>query len=93
MITPMRQARAPENRRALDRSGGRWKDGPTDDRRHQVTEASTASRMPTGAILAIVGGVLLVIGSFLSWAEFSGADQSEVLARETAAASEPGPIV
>lgn len=59
-----------------------------------MTEASTASRTPTGAILAIWSVVsCLVIGSFLSWAEFSGADQSEVLARETAAASDPGPTV
>jgi hypothetical protein len=44
-----------------------------------VSEATTPPRAPLGAILAIVGGALLVIGSFLSWAEFSGAGQSEVV--------------
>lgn len=34
------------------------------------TEGST--RAPVGAILAIVGGALLAIGSFLAWAEVSG---------------------
>ena len=50
-----------------------------DDRRFRVSEATTPPRAPIGAILAIVGGALLVIGSFLSWAEFSGAGQSEVV--------------
>jgi hypothetical protein len=50
-----------------------------DDRRFRVSEATTPRRAPIGAILAIVGGALLVIGSFLSWAEFSGAGQSEVV--------------
>jgi hypothetical protein len=37
-------------------------------------EQGTAGRsMPVGAILAIVGGALLAIGSFLSWATVSGA--------------------
>ncbi len=37
-------------------------------------EQGTASRsMPIGAILAIVGGALLAVGSFLSWATVSGA--------------------
>ena len=44
-----------------------------------MSEATTPPRAPIGAILAIVGGALLVIGSFLSWAEFSGAGQSEVV--------------
>lgn len=49
------------------------------DRRFRVSEATTPPRAPIGAILAIVGGALVVIGSFLSWAEFSGAGQSEVV--------------
>jgi hypothetical protein len=32
---------------------------------------------PIGPVLAIVGGVLLAIGSFLTWAEVSGGGQSE----------------
>lgn len=44
-----------------------------------MSEATTAARAPTGAILAIVGGALLLFGSFLPWAEFSGAGQSEVV--------------
>lgn len=50
-----------------------------DDRRFRVSEATTPPRAPIGAILAIVGGALLVIGSFLSWAEFFGAGQTEVV--------------
>jgi hypothetical protein len=38
------------------------------------TEGST--RAPVGAILAIVGGALLAIGSFLAWAEVSGGGTS-----------------
>ena len=38
------------------------------------TEGST--RAPVGAILAMVGGVLLAVGSFLAWAEVSGGGTS-----------------
>ena len=38
---------------------------------------TTRPRTPIGAILAIAGGALLVIGSFLAWAEISGGGQSE----------------
>jgi len=38
------------------------------------TESST--RAPVGAILAMVGGVLLAVGSFLAWAEVSGGGTS-----------------
>jgi len=38
------------------------------------TEGST--RAPVGAILAIVGGALLAVGSFLAWAEVSGGGTS-----------------
>jgi hypothetical protein len=37
---------------------------------------TTQSRRPIGAILAIVGGALLAIGSFLAWAEVSGGGTS-----------------
>ncbi len=39
-------------------------------------EQSGTSRAPIGAILAIVGGALLLVGSFLPWAEVSGGGQS-----------------
>lgn len=38
------------------------------------TEGST--RAPVGAILAIIGGALLAVGSFLAWAEVSGGGTS-----------------
>jgi hypothetical protein len=38
------------------------------------TEGST--RAPVGAVLAIVGGALMAIGSFLAWAEVSGGGTS-----------------
>jgi hypothetical protein len=39
-------------------------------------EQSGGSRAPIGAILAIAGGALLVVGSFLPWAEVSGGGTS-----------------
>lgn len=39
-------------------------------------EQTGTSRAPIGAILAIVGGALLLVGSFLPWAEVSGGGQS-----------------
>jgi hypothetical protein len=42
-----------------------------------MAEAPATARTPIGAILAIAGGALLVIGSFLSWAEISGGGQSQ----------------
>ncbi len=39
-------------------------------------DTGTATRTPVGAILAIVGGALLAIGSFLAWAEVSGGGTS-----------------
>jgi uncharacterized membrane protein (TIGR02234 family) len=39
-------------------------------------EQSGTSRAPIGAILAIAGGALLIVGSFLPWAEVSGGGQS-----------------
>ena len=41
-----------------------------------MAEAGTAGRTPIGAILAIAGGALLGIGSFLAWAEVSGGGTS-----------------
>jgi hypothetical protein len=35
-------------------------------------ESSATRRAPLGAVIAILGGVLLVVGSFLSWAEVTG---------------------
>jgi hypothetical protein len=39
-------------------------------------DTAGTTRAPIGAILAIVGGALLAVGSFLSWAEVSGAGTS-----------------
>jgi hypothetical protein len=39
-------------------------------------QAEGTSRAPIGAILAIVGGALLAVGSFLSWAQVSGGGTS-----------------
>jgi di/tricarboxylate transporter len=39
-------------------------------------DQTATSRAPIGAILAIVGGALLIVGSFLPWAEVSGGGQS-----------------
>jgi hypothetical protein len=39
-------------------------------------DATGTTRAPIGAILAIVGGALLAVGSFLSWAEVSGGGTS-----------------
>jgi hypothetical protein len=47
-----------------------------------MSEATTPSRTPIGAILAIVGGALLIIGSFLSWAKISGGGESQVSFQE-----------
>jgi hypothetical protein len=59
----------------FDSGGSRWKDWPSVFAKREGTmEQGTAGRsMPIGAILAIVGGALLAIGSFLSWATVSGA--------------------
>jgi hypothetical protein len=42
-----------------------------------MNEATTPARLPIGSVLTIVGGILMAIGSFLSWAEISGGGQSE----------------
>jgi hypothetical protein len=39
-------------------------------------DTATTTRAPLGAILAIVGGALLAVGSFLTWAEVSGGGTS-----------------
>jgi len=39
-------------------------------------DTASTIRAPMGAILAIVGGALLAVGSFLSWAEVSGGGTS-----------------
>ncbi|HET7235290.1 MAG TPA: Trp biosynthesis-associated membrane protein [Actinomycetota bacterium] len=39
-------------------------------------DTATTARAPLGAILAIVGGALLAVGSFLTWAEVSGGGTS-----------------
>jgi hypothetical protein len=59
----------------FDSAGSRWKDWPSVFAKREGTmEQGTAGRsMPIGPILAIVGGALLAIGSFLSWATVSGA--------------------
>ncbi len=45
-------------------------------------EQSTGSRgMPIGAVLAIVGGALLAVGSFLEWAKVSGGGVDSVTAK------------
>jgi hypothetical protein len=41
-----------------------------------MAETGTPGRAPIGAILAIAGGALLGIGSFLAWAEVSGGGTS-----------------
>ena len=41
-----------------------------------MAETGTTGRAPIGAILAIAGGALLGIGSFLAWAEVSGGGTS-----------------
>lgn len=41
-----------------------------------MEHTETASRAPLAGILAIVGGALLAIGSFLAWAEVSGGGTS-----------------
>lgn len=42
-----------------------------------MTEGTVRGRTPIGPVLAIAGGALLVVGSFLSWAEISGGGQSQ----------------
>src|SRR3990172_6071073 len=39
-------------------------------------DATGTTRAPIGAVIAIVGGALLAVGSFLSWAEGSGGGTS-----------------
>jgi hypothetical protein len=41
-----------------------------------MQESSVSRSMPIGPVLAILGGALLAIGSFLSWAEVSGGGTS-----------------
>jgi len=41
-----------------------------------MNHTETASRAPLAGILAIAGGALLAVGSFLAWAEVSGQGQS-----------------
>jgi hypothetical protein len=41
-----------------------------------MADAMGTSRAPIGAILAIVGGALLAVGSFLAWAQVSGGGTS-----------------
>jgi hypothetical protein len=66
----------------LDGSADRWKDGAILTNGGAMAETTTSGRTPVGRtsigpVLAIAGGVLLVIGSFLSWAEISGGGQSQ----------------
>jgi hypothetical protein len=56
-----------------------WKDVP--DRRSPANggvmgDTASAGRSPVGPILAIAGGTLLGVGSFLAWAEVSGGGTS-----------------
>lgn len=64
---------------ALDGSLPRWKDDPRPALAGMggpMNTTETSTRAPLGGILAIVGGALLAVGSFLAWAEVSGGGTS-----------------
>jgi hypothetical protein len=75
MITNNRQ---PARQPPLDADARRWNDGARPGAAGNGGDMSQTEprAAPTAGIVAIVGGALLAVGSFLPWAEVSGSDAS-----------------